>query len=112
MTNEPVGTRADMSARSTARPMEVSLESFGKRLRELLVLTRISQVELSRRTGISRSSITLMLTGKNEPTLGTLLSLASGLGLHTIDELLTPSGPALLVADLSDDREDPVSSPE
>lgn len=54
---------------------------FGARLRSLREAAKISQVELSRRAGLSQEAISRLETGSREPRLETLKRLAQGLGV-------------------------------
>ncbi len=70
----------------------------GARLRAVRVSTNLSQLELSRRSGIAQESLSRIETGWRDPRLGTLRRLAQGMGL-SLDQLLerlrVDSGPAL-----------------
>ncbi len=80
-----VERRRSLSARELAR--------FGARLRKLREdssVERLSQRELARRTGLSPTTISELEDGRHEPRLGTLLALAEGLGIGSIEELLGP----------------------
>jgi DNA-binding XRE family transcriptional regulator len=59
----------------------------GSRIRALRENAKLSQEELSRRTGIAQESLSRIETGRRDPRLGTLQRLARGLGL-TLDELM------------------------
>lgn len=77
--------RRSLTARELAR--------FGARLRELREensVERLSQRELARRTGLSPTTISELEDGRHEPRLGTLLVLAEGLAVGSIEELLGP----------------------
>ena len=50
--------------------------NIGERLRELRTEHNISQMELSRATGLSQSSIARWELGKSEPTASAIIALA------------------------------------
>ena len=53
----------------------------GARLRAVRESASLSQMELSRRSGIAQESLSRIETGRRDPRLGTLQRLARGLGL-------------------------------
>lgn len=59
----------------------------GARIRALRESAKLSQEELSRRTGIAQESLSRIETGRRDPRLGTLQRLARGLGL-SLDQLM------------------------
>lgn len=59
----------------------------GARLRAVRESLGLSQLELSRRSGIAQESLSRIETGRCDPRLGTLQRLARGMGL-SLDQLL------------------------
>lgn len=59
----------------------------GARLRMVREDLGLSQLELSRRTGIAQESLSRIETGRRDPRLGTLQRLARGMGL-SLEQLL------------------------
>jgi DNA-binding XRE family transcriptional regulator len=59
----------------------------GARLRTVREGLGLSQLELSRRSGIAQESLSRIETGRRDPRLGTLQRLARGLGL-SLDQLM------------------------
>jgi transcriptional regulator with XRE-family HTH domain len=58
-----------------------TLDAIGERLREERVKAGISQRELARRLGLSPSLISQLESGQSRPSVGTLYSIATELGL-------------------------------
>ena len=54
-------------------------------LDQILSDLRISQRELSRRSGVTQAHISLILKGKTDPSIGTLEKIADGLGCEVPD---------------------------
>jgi DNA-binding XRE family transcriptional regulator len=63
------------------------LRALSNRIRELRAKRKMSQEELAHRSGLSRTGMGLLETGKRWPRLDTLMSVAEGLNI-TVDELL------------------------
>lgn len=63
---------------------------FGKRLEELRVARDLSQLELSRRSGVDQSTISLYEANKRQPGLPILRKLAVALECGVIDLLASP----------------------
>jgi|SRR5580704_2335874 DNA-binding XRE family transcriptional regulator len=63
------------------------LRALSNRIRELRAKKKMSQEELAHRSGLSRTGMGLLETGKRWPRLDTLMSVAEGLSI-TVDELL------------------------
>ncbi len=59
----------------------------GARMRALRESLGLSQLELSRRSGIAQESLSRIETGRRDPRLGTLQRLARGMGL-SLDQLM------------------------
>jgi DNA-binding XRE family transcriptional regulator len=59
----------------------------GARIRVVRENARLSQLELSRRSGIAQESLSRIETGHSDPRLGTLRKLAQGMGL-SLNQLL------------------------
>lgn len=53
-----------------------------RRLKEAREGVRISQLELSYKSGVSQNMITYIETGKSSPTLSTLLKLCNALNIN------------------------------
>jgi transcriptional regulator with XRE-family HTH domain len=64
-----------------------TLHALSKRIKDLRLARGISQEELAHRSGLSRTGMGLLETGKRWPRLDTLVSVAEGLNI-TVDELL------------------------
>jgi len=64
-----------------------TLYALAKRIKELRRDKGISQEELAHRSGLSRTGMGFLETGKRWPRLDTLMSVADGLNM-TVDELL------------------------
>ena len=64
-----------------------TLRALANRIKELRLDRGISQEELAHRSGLSRTGMGLLETGKRWPRLDTLMSVADGLNI-TVDELL------------------------
>ena len=52
-----------------------------KKVKQLRTSRGLTKIELSRRSGLSRSEITLIESGQRQPRLSTLTKLAKGLGV-------------------------------
>lgn len=63
----------------------VYLEEIGKRLDYLMELTCVSKVTLSRKAGISRSTLYRYLNASEEPRLSTIVNVGLALGVKTFD---------------------------
>ena len=63
------------------------LDALASRIKELRLEKHISQEELAHRSGLSRTGMGFLETGKRWPRLDTLMSVAEGLGI-SVDELL------------------------
>lgn len=64
-----------------------TLHALASRIKELRLDGGISQEELAHRSGLSRTGMGFLETGKRWPRLDTLMKVADGLGI-TVDELL------------------------
>lgn len=56
--------------------------TVGKRIRVARELREMSQMDLSKKAGLSQSTIAQIEKGNKEPSLTTLRSIANGLGLE------------------------------
>jgi transcriptional regulator with XRE-family HTH domain len=63
------------------------LQALASRIKELRVKKNMSQEELAHRSGLSRTGMGFLETGKRWPRLDTLMSVAEGLNIP-VDELL------------------------
>lgn len=72
---------ADVSAVQQPRGDPEALDGIGERLREERVKAGISQRELARRLGLSPSLISQLESGQSRPSVGTLYSIVTELGL-------------------------------
>lgn len=61
--------------------MSVNPDRFALNLKRARTKADISQEELSRRCDVHRTEISLLERGGREPRLGTIVKLASGLGV-------------------------------
>jgi len=57
-------------------------EILGKILQEERKAKQISQEKLAKLTGLDRTAISLIETGKRSPTFSTILRICSALGIH------------------------------
>ena len=57
------------------------MESFGERLRTVRTQRHLTQRDLEKMTGLNNTAISLLETGKREPTLKTSIRLADALHL-------------------------------
>jgi transcriptional regulator with XRE-family HTH domain len=64
-----------------------TLYALAKRIKELRLDKGISQEELAHRSGLSRTGMGFLETGKRWPRLDTLMKVADGLNI-SVDELL------------------------
>jgi transcriptional regulator with XRE-family HTH domain len=64
-----------------------TLVALAKRIKELRLDKGISQEELAHRSGLSRTGMGFLETGKRWPRLDTLTKVADGLNI-SVDELL------------------------
>jgi transcriptional regulator with XRE-family HTH domain len=64
-----------------------TLHALASRIKELRLHRGISQEELAHRSGLSRTGMGFLETGKRWPRLDTLLKVAEGLNI-AVDELL------------------------
>ena len=64
-------------------------EVFGQRLREVRRKHRMTQVQVSERSGLAQNHISELEHGERMPSLVTLLKLAAAIGCKPTD-LLTP----------------------
>lgn len=55
--------------------------AFGEVIRELRKLKRLSQEDVSYESGLDRSFISLLETGRQQPSLVTIFQLAKALGV-------------------------------
>ena len=78
---------------------EALSERFGARVQELMDKKGLSQAELGRRAGMSRSVINNLLRGIRNPSLLTALTVARALGV-SLDELTSGN-----VLDMTDTQE-------
>ena len=58
---------------------------FADNMRKQMAVHGITQSELSKRTGIGRSSISQYLSGKNEPTAERKIVIAEAIGCRVVD---------------------------
>lgn len=75
--------RRDATGRGDPKP----LDAIGHRLREERVRAGISQRELARRLGLSASLISQLESGQSRPSVGTLYSIVTELGV-SLDRVL------------------------
>lgn len=62
-----------------------SAEAFGQILRELRVEKGLTQEELGFEAGIRRTYVSILELGQQQPSLSTILKLASGLGVSAAE---------------------------
>src|SRR5437764_14915405 len=80
-------TRLRVPATLAGMQSNRTLRSLANRIKELRLERGISQEELAHRSGLSRTGMGFLETGKRWPRLDTLMSVADGLNI-TVDELL------------------------
>lgn len=68
-------------------PSNRILQALAGRIKELRLERNVSQEELAHRSGLSRTGMGFLETGKRWPRLDTLMSVAEGLNI-SVDELL------------------------
>ena len=56
-------------------------EAFGRALRKHRLLAQLTQEQLGLESGVQRNFISLIETGQNQPTIGTIYRLAAALGV-------------------------------
>src|SRR5690242_15684458 len=66
-------------------------DDVGRRIREHRIESNLSLRELARRLGISPSAISQIETGKSRPSVSTLYSIVTELGM-SLDELFSGDG--------------------
>jgi transcriptional regulator with XRE-family HTH domain len=62
-----------------------TVQAIGARIRELRSQRRLTLQALASMTGLSASLLSLVERGKTSPSIGTLVSVAHALGVHTND---------------------------
>jgi transcriptional regulator with XRE-family HTH domain len=85
MATKPASTRRPAKARLAVR------DDVGRRIREHRIQSNLSLRELARRLGISPSAISQIETGKSRPSVSTLYSIVTELGM-SLDELFSGDG--------------------
>jgi transcriptional regulator with XRE-family HTH domain len=85
MATKPASPRRPPKARQAVR------DDVGRRIREHRERSNLSLRELARRLGISPSAISQIETGKSRPSVSTLYSIVSELGM-SLDELFSGDG--------------------
>jgi transcriptional regulator with XRE-family HTH domain len=86
MATKHVSSRRPANARLAVR------DDVGRRIREHRIASNLSLRELARRLGISPSAISQIETGKSRPSVSTLYSIVTELGM-SLDELFSADGP-------------------
>ncbi len=66
-----------MSGNNTITPQV----AFGLALRKQRLAVELTQEQLGLETGVQRNFISLIETGQNQPTIGTIFKLAAALGV-------------------------------
>ncbi len=85
MATKPASPRRPANARLAVR------DDVGRRIREHREQSKLSLRELARRLGISPSAISQIETGKSRPSVSTLYSIVTELGM-SLDELFSEDG--------------------
>ena len=67
--------------------MKSAAKQFGESLNRVRTLKKMTQGDIVRATGIDRSYVSALESGKQNPTLATIEKIAKALGVST-DELL------------------------
>jgi len=62
-------------------PVTTPQVALGKALRKLRLAAELSQEQLGFESGVQRNFISLIETGQNQPTIGTIFKLAQALGI-------------------------------
>jgi transcriptional regulator with XRE-family HTH domain/mannose-6-phosphate isomerase-like protein (cupin superfamily) len=86
---EPVADRARSADSAAAEP----IVGIGQQLREARLAMGMSVREMARRVDVSASFISQLELGKTKPSVGTLYSIASELGV-SLDDLMRTAQPA------------------
>src|SRR5690348_3689011 len=82
----------------------IGIMGFPEKLRKLCAIRGLDQTTLAERVGISKSSMSRILSGAQEPRLGLACQLAGALGV-TVDYLVNesldadPAGQVVVVTD-------------
>jgi transcriptional regulator with XRE-family HTH domain len=79
------------------------LDGIGHRLREERIRTGISQRELARRLGLSASLISQLESGQSRPSVGTLYSIVTELGV-SLDRIIKGPDPGATASSDGDGR--------
>jgi transcriptional regulator with XRE-family HTH domain len=84
-----------MTAETEQRDIEASdtVAAIGNRIRSLRSQQRRTLKALAERTGVSPSMLSLVERGKTSPSIGTLVAIASALGVHMSDLLADDAEP-------------------
>jgi DNA-binding XRE family transcriptional regulator len=80
-------TKCKANTRLARMQSDRTLHALSKRIKDLRLARGISQEELAHRSGLSRTGMGFLETGKRWPRLDTLVRVAEGLNI-TVDELL------------------------
>ncbi|HSJ51658.1 MAG TPA: XRE family transcriptional regulator [Actinomycetota bacterium] len=83
---------SDVGRQPTDQRAENALDGIGHRLREERVRAGISQRELARRLGLSASLISQLESGQSRPSVGTLYSIVTELGV-SLDRVIRGGEP-------------------
>ena len=83
------------------------MPTFKDRLNELFKELNLSQVSLSKKTGIAQSSLSEYLLGKKEPTISIVTKIAIALGI-SLDWLLLGEGKKFRDGNINPDRQIPI----
>jgi|SRR5581483_1503084 len=68
--------------------------SFGRRLEELRVQFGKTQAELAEQAGLTKDAVSRLERGQRSPTWGTVVALATALGISTEEFRQPPTGAA------------------
>lgn len=82
----PMKLKAERTSKASLDPAQ--LARFSARLQELQVQRKLTVREIAMRGRLSPGSVQKLLTGKQEPRLGTLFALMTAFELGSVESLL------------------------
>lgn len=75
---------------SVAEQAAITVHAIGSRIRQLRIQRGMTLQTLAEATGLSASLLSLVERGKTSPSIGTLVSVSSALGVHMSDLVAQP----------------------
>lgn len=79
------GGRIGQDGKKVLVDTDDTLITLGQRIREIRAERNLTLQTLAQRTGLSPSMLSLVERGKTSPSIGTLVAIASALGMHMSD---------------------------